>query len=104
MTEILLIIVVCQLAYLIHWMKKPHKPHKDEKKPMQYQKVLPDYANKLCEITVKEPLLEIDIMFSVTGRVKDYDESWVILEIETKKKTTSKMIRISNITGIKEIR
>lgn len=101
MTEILLTVVVCQLAYLIHTLKKPDK---NEKTPIQYQKILPGCMNKLCEITVKEPLPEIDIMFSVTGTVVDCDETWVMLEVHTKKKTTLKMIRIQNITGIKELK
>lgn len=45
----------------------------------------------------------IDIMFSVKGTRIDFDDEWLVLEIEAKKKKTWKMFRISNIKSVKEI-
>ena len=45
----------------------------------------------------------IDIMFSVKGILIDMDDEWIMLEISEKKKKIIKMIRIDNISSIKEI-
>ena len=57
----------------------------------------------LNEITLKEPLVALDIMFSAKGILIDLDEEWVMLEVEVKKKKVVKMFRIDNISSIKEI-
>lgn len=101
MIEILLLVIVCQLAYIIHEMKKPEK---EEKTVMEYYKVMPDYIGKECELILKEALYAIDIMYSVTGKIIDCDETWVIIEVSDKKKTVQKMIQISNIGSVKEIK
>ena len=43
-------------------------------------------------------------MYSVTGKIIDCDEGWVIIEVADKKKTIQKMIQISNIGSLKEIK
>lgn len=101
MTEILLLIVVFQLAWIIGHLKKD--PVQTEKIQLAYRKVLPDYLNKRCEITLREPLAAIDAMYNVTGTLVDFDEDWVMLEVQTKKRKTMKMFQIDNIAGIKEI-
>lgn len=103
MTDILLIIIIAMLAYMIHLWKEQAENEKGEKGKLLYRKVLPEYLNKMCEITLKEPLAEIDIMFSAKGILVDLDDEWVMLEIEVKKKKVIKMFRINNISSIKEI-
>lgn len=101
MIEILLIIIVCQLGYLIH---KMNKAQKKEKTFIDYSKVMPQYIGKDCELILKEALYAMDIMYSVTGKIIDCDETWVIIEVSDKKKTVQKMIQISNIGSLKEIK
>lgn len=101
MIEFLLIIIICQLAYIIH---KIGKPVKEEKTTMDYRKVMPDYIGKECELILKEALYAIDIMYSITGKIIDCDEAWVIIEVSNKKKPVQKMIQISNIGSVKEIK
>ncbi|MBQ7898396.1 MAG: hypothetical protein IJ307_00920 [Bacteroidales bacterium] len=101
MTDFLLIVIVCQLAYVIHYMKKPEK---GEKTSMDYSKVMPQYIGKECELILKEALYAIDIMYSVTGKIIDCDEAWVVIEVTDKKKTVQKIIQISNIGSLKEIK
>lgn len=102
MTEILLVIVAAQLAYMIYLMKGIKG--KEEKPQMSYRKVLPQYLNKTCEITLKEPLPGIDIMYALTGRLVDLDDEWVLVEADGKKTKVRKLVQIENIGGIKEIR
>lgn len=101
MTEFLLIVIICQLACIIH---KIVKPIKEEKTTMEYRKVMPNYIGKECELILKEALYAIDIMYSVTGKIIDCDETWVIIEVANKKKPVQKMIQISNIGSVKEIK
>lgn len=103
MTDILLIIIIALLAYVIHILIEHTGNGKKKEKKMSYQKVLPEYLNKMCEITLKEPLVALDIMFSAKGILIDLDEEWVMLEVEVKKKKVIKMFRIDNISSIKEI-
>lgn len=103
MTDILLIIIIAMMAYMIHILKERTGNDKKEEKKVSYQKVLPEYLNKMCEITLKEPLAALDIMFSAKGILIDLDEEWVMLEVEDKKKKVLKMFRIDNISSIKEI-
>uniref|UniRef100_UPI004056DE3E hypothetical protein n=1 Tax=Agathobacter sp. TaxID=2021311 RepID=UPI004056DE3E len=103
MTDILLIIIIALIAYIIHILKGQTGSEEKEKKKISYQKVLPEYLNKMCEITLKEPLAVLDIMFSTKGILVDLDEEWVMLEVDVKKKKVVKMFRIDNISSIKEI-
>lgn len=100
MTELLLLVIVCQLGWLIYKMKKPEK---EMKKSIDYQKVMPDYIGKQCELLLKEPLYELDIMYSLTGTILDCDSAWILVEEIVKKKHVQKLLRISNIHSIKEI-
>lgn len=101
MIEVLLTVIVCQLGYIIHKIKTPEKK---EKNTIDYSKVMPQYIGKACELILKEALYEIDIIYSVTGKIIDCDESWVVVEVTEKKKPVQKMIQISNIGSLKEIK
>ena len=103
MTELLLCIIIGLLIYFISLYKNHNTEEKDMSNKISYQKILPDYLNKTCEINVKEPLSEIDIFFSVKGILIDLDDEWLMLELLEKKKKTIKMFRIDNISSIKEI-
>lgn len=101
MTDFLLIIIICQLGYLIH---KAKKPAKEKKETLDYRKIMPDYIGKECELILKDALYAIDILYSVTGKIIDCDETWVIIAVWDKKKPVQKMIQISNIGSVKEIK
>ena len=68
-----LIVIIGLLIYLISEYKKEKKPFGDR---LPWKKLLPEYIGKACEITVKDPLVNIDIMFSVTGILRDVDDEW----------------------------
>lgn len=101
MNTLFLIIIIVLLVYIIYDTKKDQELPKKTK--LSYQKILPEYLKKMCEITLKEPLASIDIMFSVKGILVDADDEWVMIEVEYKKKKVLKMFRIDNIKSIKEL-
>lgn len=103
MTDILLLIIVALLGYMIYEWKHPKGEEEKMKSKLSYQKVLPEYLNKKCEIIVKEPLAAIDVMFNVQGVLVDLDEEWLMIEVQTRKKQCVKMIRIDNVRSVKEI-
>lgn len=104
MTDLLLIIIILLLAYLVYFLRGQMGEKKMEKTKSSYTAILPDYLNKTCEITVKEPLPAIDMMFSAKGVLTDYDAEWLMLRVKGKKSFSTKMFRIENIASIKEIR
>lgn len=95
-----LIVIIGLLIYLISEHKKEKKPSGDR---LPWKKLLPEYIGKTCEITVKNPLVNIDIMFSVTGILRDVDDEWLEIECTEKTKKVLKIFRIENIGGVKEI-
>lgn len=95
-----LIVIIGLLIYLISEYKKEKKPFGDR---LPWIKLLPEYIGKACEITVKDPLVNIDIMFSVTGILRDVDDEWLEIECTEKKKKVLKIFRIENIRAVKEI-
>lgn len=105
MTELLLIVVIVMLGYMIHYMKKITGEGKEtkEKSKLSFEKLLPDYMGKNCEIIVKEPMPAIDIIFSVKGVLVDLDDEWLMMEVENKNKKVQKIFRISNVNSVKEI-
>ena len=70
---------------------------------MSWSPFLTGYKGKNCEIAVKEPLPYIDIMYSEKGMLLDMDDEWVMLLCRRKKKTVVKILRIDNISSVKEI-
>lgn len=107
MTNFLLFVAVLLLAYMA-WMMHRDRAAKEEKKPagtpLPLSKLLPDYLGKRCEFYVEDPMPGIDIMLSVTGVLADLDGDWMLLETETKKKKSLKLLRIENIRSVKEIK
>ena len=75
-----------------------------ETSTLPYEKILPEYLNKKCELTIKDAMPAIDVMFSVTGTLVDLDDQWLMLEVETKKKTIKKLLRVDSVKGVKEIK
>lgn len=100
MTNFLVLIVIGLLVYIICEYKKEGK---EVKKEISYKEVLPQYLNKNCEIILKESLVSIDALYSVKGVLTDVDEEWIMLEMVGKSKKKMKVLRIDNISGIKEI-
>lgn len=102
MTNYLLFFIVLLLFYIIHLVKKPEEKAV-EMKTLSYDKILPDYLNKNCEITFKESMAELDMIYSVSGIIVDMDEEWFLIEVMSKKKKVQRLIRIANIESLKEI-
>lgn len=96
----LLIVFIGLLIYIICENKKESKL---DKTLISWRKLLPGYIGKNCEIVVKEPLVNIDVMYSVTGILTDVDDEWLELECTVKKKKVLKIFRIDNVSGVKEI-
>lgn len=100
MVVFLLIVLIGLLIYII-WEKK--KGNEQEKQEFSWSSFLPEYKEKNCEIVVKEPLPYIDIMYSEKGILLDMDDEWVMLSCRQKKKHVVKILRIDNISSVKEI-
>ena len=100
MVVFLLIVLIGLLIYII-WEKKIG--NEQEKQEFSWSTFLPEYKGKNCEIIVKEPLPYIDIMYSEKGVLLDMDDEWVMLSCRQKKKNVVKILRIDNISSVKEI-
>lgn len=100
MVVFLLIVLIGLLIYII-WEKK--KGNGQETQGFSWSPFLPGYKGKNCEIVVKEPLPYIDIMYSEKGILLDMDDEWVMLSCRQKKKNVVKILRIDNISSVKEI-
>ena len=72
----LLIVIIGLLIYIICENKKESKL---DKTLISWRKLLPGYIGKNCEIVVKEPLVNIDVMYSVTGILTDVDDEWLVV-------------------------
>ena len=90
------------LIYFLCMFIEHTEKKKTKEKDSSWNRVLPQYIGKHCEITVKDPLVYIDIMHSVKGLLLDVDDEWIMLECKGKK-TIKKILRISNISSVKEI-
>lgn len=95
-----LIYIICMITSMIEERRKKNKPREEH---VLWAEILPEYKGRNCEIIVKDPLVYIDVMHSVKGRLLDADDEWIMLECEEKKKTIKKVLRISNISSVKEI-
>lgn len=98
--NVFLVIIIALLLYIIYDRKRESEAA--GRVQPSFQKILTEFRGKMCEITLKEPLM-IDIMFSVKGILADVDEEWVMIETQSKKKKVMKIFRIDNISGISEI-
>ena len=100
MTNFLVIVVIGLLIYIICEYKKEEK---ELKKDISYKEVVPQFLDKNCEIVLKKSLVYIDAIYSVKGILTDVDEEWIMLERVEKSKKKVRVLRIDNISGIKEI-
>ena len=100
MVVFLLIVLIGLLIYII-WENKKGKEQGKQK--FSWSPFLPEYKGKNCEIVVKEPLPYIDIMYSEKGILLEVDDEWIMLSCRQKKKTVVKILRIDNISSVKEI-
>ena len=101
-TVLFFVIVLIGLAvcFLYEHMKEKKK---EERRPVPWNRILREYIGKHCEITVKDPLMSIDVVFSVTGILTDVDDEWLEMECTEKKKKRIKIIRTENVSGVNEI-
>lgn len=107
MTNFLLLIIAVMLgymAYMMHTERKQKRTGETDKPQLPMAQILPDYLNKKCELKVKDAMVAIDVMFSATGTLVDLDDEWLMLEVETKKKTITKLLRVDSIKSVKEIK
>lgn len=100
MITFLLFVIIGLLIYIICGYKKALKPDRTQ---ISWKKLLPGYIGKSCEIVTKDPLIDIDVMYSVKGILTDVDEEWLEIECTVKKKKVLKIFRIDNVSSIKEI-
>lgn len=100
MTIFLLIVIIGLLIYIICENKKAPKP---DRAPMPWERLLHEYIGKNCDIVVKDPLINIDVIYSVKGILTDVDDEWLELECTVKKKKVLKIFRIDNVSSVKEI-
>ena len=100
MTIFLLIVIIGLLIYIICEYKKKNRK---VELTIPWETLLPGYIGKNCVIVVKEPLVNIDVMYSVKGIMTDVDDEWLEMECTVKKKKVLKIFRIANVNGIKEI-
>lgn len=95
-----LIVIIGLLMYLVC----EHRQDKKKDSPqMPWKKLLPGYVGKNCEIIVKEPMINLDVMYSVSGMLRDVDDEWLELECTVKKKKVLKIFRIDNVSIVNEI-
>lgn len=95
------------LTYFVtEYAEKKEKERKGEGQTPEtaWNQILADYIGKNCEITVKEPLINIDVMHSAEGIIKDLDDEWLEMECEDKKGKKVKILRLDQVKGVKEIR
>lgn len=107
MTNFLLFLIALLLGYvtyMMHTERKKRGIQNGETSTLPYDKILPEYLNKKCELTIKDAMPAIDVMFSVTGTLVDLDDQWLMLEVETKKKTIKKLLRVDSVKSVKEIK
>lgn len=106
MTDFLLLIIAVLLGYMTYMMHKEKKKQTGEpdKQQLPMAQILPDYLNKKCELRVKDAMVAIDVMYSATGTLVDMDDEWLMLEVETKKKTVRKLLRVNSVKSVKEIK
>lgn len=102
MTNFLIIVVIGILVYMICELRKDESKV-ETKRELNYKEILPQYLNKHCEIKLKNPMISIDVLYSIQGIILDMDEDWIMVMREEKAVSKVKVLRIENISGIKEI-
>ena len=93
------------LAYLaVEYTERKGKEKQREATESDWKKILAEYLGKSCEVTIKEPMVNIDVIYSTRGILRDMDDEWLELECEEKKGTVVRIIRLDQVKGAKEIR
>ena len=109
MTTIGMVLVVLMLAYGIYFvcthLEKEEKSGKKapQKDGNRWAEILPGYLGRTVEIVVKDPLFGIGVIHSQKGILQDLDGQWLEMVCEEKKKKVTKMIRLDQISAVKEI-
>ena len=67
------------------------------------EEIIKDIYGINCEIIAKEPMINLDVMFSVSGILRDVDDEWLELECTVKKKKVLKIFRIDNVSSVNEL-
>ena len=104
MTTVLMFLMVFMLAYGIYFLcTHLEKEEKNGKKAPQkdghgWAEILPGYRGRTIEIVVKDPMFGIGVIHSQKGIFQ-----WIEIVCEEKKKKVIKMIRLDQISGVKEI-
>lgn len=109
MTVFLFLAIMClgfAVYGLVTYLEKREEKKKNpaEDPGESWGAVLPEYLGRTIEITVKTPMFSIDIIHSQKGILTDLDEEWMELECMEKKKKVQKILRIDQISAVKEIR
>ena len=109
MTTVLMFFMVFMLAYGIYFLcTHLEKEEKNGKKAPQkdghgWAEILPGYRGRTIEIVVNDPMFGIGVIHSQKGILQDLDDQWMEMVCEEKKKKVIKMIRLDQISGVKEI-
>lgn len=92
--------------YEIHKMKEDNEESQKamEKNEKNIHDQLFALLNQRCEIKLKKAMLLIDIAYSYEGKVVDIDDEWVVMSSNKGKKTIEKIIRISLIKDVKQLK
>ena len=93
------------LTYLaVEYTERKEKEKRREATESDWKKFLAEYLGKSCEVTIKEPMVNIGVIYSTRGILRDMDDEWLELECEEKKGTVVRIIRLDQVKGAKEIR
>lgn len=109
--EWIALIVAGVCLYQIHGLKKQtgckEKNIDKEKLNMERQNILRERLFKLigstCEIEMKKPLLQVDMIYSALGVLETMDDDWIMLVTKKKNKDIKRVIKIDDIKEVKEI-
>ena len=73
------------LAYLaVEYTERKGKEKQREATESDWKKILAEYLGKSCEVTIKEPMVNIDVIYSTRGFLRDMDDEWLELEKEVR--------------------
>lgn len=104
MTNFLLLIIIIILLYQVYTHGKLDNK---EKKQKNYNDILPSLKGKCCEISWERYFNGLDYLQvysdNTKGTIIDFDDEWIIIEIQRKKENVYEVIRKSFISDIKEI-
>ena len=101
MTTALMVLMVFLLGYGIYFLCTHLE--KEEKDESGWSEILPGYLGRTIEVVVKDPMFGIGVIHSQKGVLRDLDDQWLEMVCEEKKKKIIKIIRLDQISGVKEI-